>query len=480
MIHRFKMHGTNIVADVYSGAVHILDDMAFDLLEFYEEDGSFNEVKYKTSQIENISNQILLENNLAINKEIVNSITNESENLNNQIIEAKAELDELIKNGLLFSKDPYEGLDNLWKGKPVVKALCLHIAHDCNLRCKYCFAATGNFGGERTMMSAEIGKKAIDFLITNSESRKNLEIDFFGGEPLMNFDVVKEIVEYARSLEASANKNFRFTITTNALSLNDSHMEYINKNMHNVVLSLDGRPETNDKMRYRVDGSGSYEQILPKIKKMADTRNQNNYYVRGTFTRENLDFSKDVLHMADLGFKQISVEPVVAGKDSGYDLREQDLPTLYSEYETLVKEYYERRKGEEWFNFFHFMVDLSQGPCVAKRLGGCGSGHEYMAVTPEGDIYPCHQYVGMDEFKLGNVKNAEIKEEIRADFKSCNIYTKDACKKCWAKFYCSGGCSANAIQFNGSIYEPYEIGCELERKRVECALWLKAAEAQNL
>jgi len=352
--------------------------------------------------------------------------------------------------------------------------MCLHISHDCNLRCRYCFAGTGSFGGERMNMSPETGRRAIDFLIKQSGNRRNLEIDFFGGEPLLNFNTVKEVVDYALGKEKEHNKKFKFTLTTNAVLLNEEHRKYINGNIQNIVLSIDGRKETNDRMRFRVDGRGTYEDILPKIMDIAESRNQDNYYVRGTFTRENLDFSGDVLHLADMGFKQVSVEPVVAAKDSGYDLREEDLPVLYGEYESLAKEYVRRMKDGNSFNFFHFMIDLSQGPCVAKRLGGCGSGHEYVAVTPEGDIYPCHQFVGMAEFKMGSVYDEGLNRDIRDTFKNSNVYTKEECRGCWAKFYCSGGCAANAFQFNGSINVPYKIGCELEKKRVECALWIKS------
>ncbi|OPZ86686.1 MAG: hypothetical protein BWY74_03572 [Firmicutes bacterium ADurb.Bin419] len=375
---------------------------------------------------------------------------------------------------MLFSEDFYKDTFTLWDKKPVVKALCLHISHDCNLRCKYCFASTGDFGGQRSMMSAEVGKKAIDFVIEASGNRKNLEIDLFGGEPLMNFDVVKEIVAYAKSKEKEYGKNFRFTLTTNALLLNEEIKTYLNENMQNVVLSVDGRKEVNDKMRYRVDGTGCYSDIMPKIKDMADSRGQDKYYVRGTFTRENLDFSKDVLHLADEGFKQISVEPVVAAKDSGYDLREEDLPVLFEEYEKLASEFVKRKAEGKGFNFFHFMLDLSQGPCVVKRLRGCGSGHEYVAITPEGDIYPCHQFVGNSDFKMGNVAEGIVNTEIQEQFKGSNVYTKEECGKCWAKFYCSGGCAANAYQFNNDINIPYKVGCELEKKRVECALWIKS------
>lgn len=324
------------------------------------------------------------------------------------------------------------------------------------------------------MMSPEVGKKAIDFVIKESKNRKNIEIDFFGGEPLMNFNTVKEIVDYARSREAETNKKFNFTITTNALLLDDEKMEYINKNMDNVVLSIDGREEINDKMRLRADGRGSYKSILPKIIKMAELRNQDRYYVRGTFTRENLDFSKDVIHLAALGFKQISIEPVVAGDDTGYSIREEDLPIIFDEYEKLAKVYVERFNTGSWFNFFHFMIDLTQGPCAAKRLSGCGTGHEYVAITPEGDIFPCHQFVGNDKFIMGNVFSGKINKKLQQEFRQSNIYIKEDCSKCWAKFYCSGGCAANAYTFNNSINKPYKIACDLERKRVECSLWINA------
>lgn len=326
------------------------------------------------------------------------------------------------------------------------------------------------------MMSLEVGKKAIDFLISESGNRKNLEIDFFGGEPMMNFDVVKGIIEYARQKEKEHNKNFRFTLTTNGLLLNDENIKYINENMQNIVLSIDGRKEVNDRMRIRIDGSGCYDDILPKFKYVAESRNQDNYYVRGTFTRENMDFSNDVLHLADEGFRQISVEPVVAAKDSGYDLREEDLPRLFEEYEKLAYEYVKRRKEGNWFNFFHFMIDLTQGPCIVKRLTGCGSGHEYLAVTPEGDIYPCHQFVGNEKFKMGNVKEGVLNRDIQNYFKNSNVYTKKECDSCWAKFYCSGGCAANSYNFHKDINTVYKVGCELEKKRVECALWIKAQE----
>ncbi|MDQ2087226.1 thioether cross-link-forming SCIFF peptide maturase [Herbivorax sp. ANBcel31] len=448
MIHKYKMHGSNMVLDVNSGAVHVFDDISFDILDYYNE---------------------------CLSNEIVEKLSHKYDE--KEIKEALYEVDELKSNGLLYSKDPYEKYAPSFDSESVVKALCLHISHDCNLRCKYCFASTGDFGGDRSMMSKEVGIKAIDFLIKNSKNRKNLEVDFFGGEPMINFDVVKEIVAYGRKKEKEYNKNFRFTLTTNGLTLDENNMQYIDENMHNVVLSVDGRKEVNDKMRLRVDGTGCYDDIMPSFKKLAKMRKQDNYYVRGTFTSENIDFSNDVLHLADEGFEQISIEPVVAGKETGLDLKEKHLSKAFSEYEKLAFEYVKRRKDGRWFNFFHFMIDLSQGPCIIKRITGCGAGHEYLAITPTGDIYPCHQFVGNEEFKIGNVKNEKIyNNTIQKYFKSSNVYTKDECKNCWAKFYCSGGCAANSYQFHSDINIPYKIGCELEKKRVECALWIKAQE----
>lgn len=448
MVHKYRMYGENIVLDVNSGAVHLFDEASFDILQLYEE----------------LDREVILD-----------KLSERYER--EKLIEAFEEIQKLVSDGQLFSEDFTEELVRPDNSKPVVKALCLHVSHDCNLRCKYCFAATGDFGVKRTLMNAETGKKAIDFIIGASGSRRNIEIDFFGGEPLMNFQVVKEITDYANEKAKAAGKIFRLTLTTNAMLLNGENSKFINEHMGNVVLSIDGRKDVNDRMRYRVDGSGSYETIMPKIKDMAESRNQDRYYVRGTFTRENLDFSKDVLHLADQGFKQISIEPVVAGKDSGYDLREEDLPVLFAEYEKLAYEYVKRYKEGNGFNFFHFMIDLEQGPCAVKRLKGCGSGSEYVAITPEGDIYPCHQFVGMEEFKMGNVNDGfEVRKEVVDRFKGSNINSKEQCRSCWAKFYCSGGCAANAYQFNGDIDKPYGIACELEKKRVECALWIKAME----
>ena len=453
MIHKFSMNGVNVVMDVISGAVHVVDEIIYDIVDSCE-NMSENEVAEKFAE--------------KYSKEAIH--------------DAYEEINELREGGMLFAADDYTNvLEMVGKRQPVVKALCLHIAHDCNLKCKYCFAEEGEYHGHRSLMSSKVGKAAIDFIIKNSGSRHNLEVDFFGGEPLMNFDVVKEIVEYAREEEKKYNKNFRFTITTNGILLNDEIQDFINKNMHKVVISLDGRKEVNDRMRPRAGGQGSYDIIVPKFQKLAESRNQTDYYVRGTFTRNNLDFSKDVLHMADLGFKQISVEPVVGQEYEQYAIREEDLPQIYEEYEKLACELYERHKegGKRDFNFFHFMIDLSGGPCVAKRLVGCGSGTEYLAVTPEGDLYPCHQFVGLEDFKMGTVFDGVKRMDIREEFEKCNVYAKEECKKCWCRFYCSGGCAANAYQLNGDILKPYKIACDLQKKRVECAIMIKAKQFQE-
>lgn len=448
MIHKYSMNGLFIVLDVNSGAVHIVDEAVYNVLDFYKE----------------MSEQ-----------EIINKLSDRFSQT--ELHEAIAEIKELEENKMLYTEDIYEQvIPMINKRNPVVKALCLHIAHDCNLKCKYCFAEEGEYHGKRELMTTEVGKKAIDFLIKASGTRKNLEVDFFGGEPLMNFQVVKNIVEYARSLEKENNKNFRFTITTNGILLNDEIQKYINENMHNVVLSVDGRQSVHDKMRPCANGKGSYDIVMPKYKKLADSRNQTDYYVRGTFTRHNLDFGKDVFHLADEGFKQISVEPVVADLSEDYAIQSEDLPSIFAEYEKLACDIVERRKNGEWFNFFHYMIDLTGGPCVTKRLVGCGSGTEYLAVTPTGDLYPCHQFVGIEQFKMGTVDTGVEKPEIREQFENCNVYSKPACKKCWARFYCSGGCVANSYNTHGDLISPYEIGCEMQKKRIECAIMIKAME----
>ena len=445
----------DIVLDVYSGAVHIVDDVFYDILDKigdeFDKDADYSGIITELSE-------------RYPEKDVKDSFN---------------ELKKLVDEGQLYTDDFYAEIAAKWNKKSVVKALCLHIAHDCNLRCKYCFAGTGEYQGHRGMMSAEVGKAAIDFVIKNSGTRRNIEIDYFGGEPLMNFGVVKEITEYAKEQGEKHNKNFRFTITTNGLLLNDEVKEYVNENMSNIVLSLDGTKETNDRMRYRVDGSGTYDTIVPKFIDIAESRNQDNYYVRGTFTAENLHFADDVMHMADLGFLQTSVEPVVAPETESYALTEEHIDTVLAEYEKLAKLYIDRRREGKPFNFFHFKIDLDQGPCVVKRLSGCGAGHEYIAVTPEGDIYPCHQFVGNTDFKMGSVMTGEFDEEIKSTFEKSNIYTKPECSKCFAKFYCSGGCSANAYNFNKDINEPYKLACEFERKRVECAIAIEAIKAME-
>lgn len=468
MIHQYKSNNLNIVMDVESGSIHVVDNIVYDMikaLDAMESDSSFkskdgeNTVCKEFNELEGYFSFML------------------SGYAQDEIKEAYEEVKALIEAETLFTDDIYKNfVMDFKKRKTVVKALCLHIAHDCNLACKYCFAEEGEYHGKRELMSYEVGKKALDFLIANSGDRKNLEVDFFGGEPLMNFEVVKKLVEYGRSLEEANNKKFRFTLTTNGVLLNDEILEFANKEMGNLVLSIDGRKEIHDLMRPRRGGQGSYDEIVPKFIKAAESRNQTNYYVRGTYTHNNLDFCKDVCHLADLGFEQISVEPVVAESSEDYAIKEEDVETLLNQYDELVKEMVKRKKDGKAFNFFHFMIDLSGGPCVAKRLSGCGSGTEYLAVTPTGDLYPCHQFVGNKEFLLGNVNDGITNTTVRDEFKLCNVYAKESCSSCFAKFYCSGGCAANSYNFSGNINGTYDIGCKLQRKRVECAIALKALE----
>ncbi|WP_026475754.1 thioether cross-link-forming SCIFF peptide maturase [Alkaliphilus transvaalensis] len=450
MIHKFNQGNKNIVIDVNSGAVHVVDPLVYRILDFYPEKN---------------------------NEEIVALLTGDFKE--EDIKEALSEIKALEEGGLLFTEERYLDHPSFKNKKPVVKALCLHIAHDCNIRCKYCFASQGDFKGQRSFMSFEVGKKAIDFLLENSGKRRNLEVDFFGGEPLMNFDVVKEIVAYGREREKEFNKEIRFTMTTNGVLLNDENMKFINDEMHNVVLSIDGREEINDHMRYTVNGQGTYDVIVPKLLKMAEMRGHKNYYVRGTFTKYNLDFSNDVLHLADLGFKNVSVEPVVAAPEHDYAIREEDLPTVFDHYEALAEEYVKRTKEGNPFLFFHFMIDLQQGPCVIKRIVGCGAGAEYLAVTPEGELYPCHQFVGNPDFMIGNVMDQSLNKAMYYTFADAHVYNKDKCSQCWAKFYCSGGCHANAYHFNNDINIPYDIGCEMEKKRIESALMIQAKLAEE-
>ncbi len=448
MIHKYNMNGYNIVIDVNGGAVHVVDDVTYRVLDFYED------------------------KNL---EEIVELLSNEFDR--KKVEESYKEIEELVKEGLLYTEDEYEFHPSFVNREPVIKALCLNVAHDCNLKCKYCFAKQGDFGGNAELMPLEIGKKAMDFLVANSGNRKNLDVDFFGGEPLMNWEVVKELVKYGREIEKPAGKNMRFTITTNGVLLDDEKIDFINEHMHNVVLSLDGRKEINDNMRLTVNDKGSYDVIVPKFQKLVSQRPKDKYYyVRGTFTRNNLDFSKDINHFADLGFELTSVEPVVDDESNPFALREEDLPKIFEEYENYAAELAERQLKGEKLKFFHFMIDLNQGPCVIKRITGCGAGNEYISITPNGDIYPCHQFVGKEEFIMANLNDdkIEIPEDMREMFRNAHVYNKEECKTCWNKFYCSGGCHANAINFNGDIRKPYELGCEMQRKRTECAIMIQA------
>ncbi len=466
MVHQYLNNGYYIALDVNSGSVHVIDKLCYDILEVLGKCGNENK-DYTIEELEA--------------SEITEMLKQELKQAHQEqdIEEAFEDIKELTKEGRLYTKDVYEDyIGEVKKRKTVVKALCLHIAHDCNLACRYCFAEEGEYHGRRALMSFEVGKKALDFLIENSGNRRNLEVDFFGGEPLMNWKVVKELVAYGREQEKKYDKHFRFTLTTNGVLLNDEIQEFANKEMDNVVLSLDGRKEVNDLMRPFRNGKGSYDLIVPKFQKLAESRNQDRYYIRGTFTRNNLDFTKDVLEFADLGFEQISVEPVVADDADSYSIREEDLPQIFAEYDTLAQEMIRREKEGRGFNFFHFMIDLEGGPCVAKRLSGCGSGTEYLAVTPWGDLYPCHQFVGNEAFLMGDVDAGVVKPEIADEFRGCSVYTKEKCKSCFAKFYCSGGCMANSDKFHGTIYDTYDVGCEMQRKRVECAIMIKAALAE--
>lgn len=457
MIHAYKMNGYNIIIDQNSGCVHSVDEATYDIITMYE-----------THTKEEIKSEIL------------KKYADDPDVTAEEIDSCFDDIETLIKQNRLFAKDTFEQTaSNFKRRQSVLKAICLHVAHDCNLACKYCFAGKGDYDGPKGLMSLETGKRALDFLVEQSGNRKNLEVDFFGGEPLLNWEVCKELVKYGRSLEKENNKNFRFTITTNGLLINDDVIDFCNREMGNVVLSLDGRKKTNDAMRVAKNGTGSYDLIVDKFKKFADSRGQKDYYMRGTYTRNNLDFAADVIHMADLGFKELSIEPVVSAPDEPYALRKEDLPVLKEQYQILANEMLKRYRKGNGFTFYHYMIDLDSGPCIVKRISGCGVGTEYMAVTPNGDLYPCHQFVGDEKFLLGNIYDGVKNTDVLKQFESCNVYSHKECKDCFAKLYCSGGCAANAYHATGSVNGIYEFGCELHKKRIECAIMLKVAEAEE-
>ena len=449
LIHKFMQGGEYYVVDVNSGSVHIVDDLIYNMID------NDNKLSSKESLIEKLKDKYPVE----------------------EIEEAYEDLLQLVEEDALYSGDLYEEVaKESDKAPSYIKALCLNVVHDCNLRCKYCFADEGEYKGCRKSMSAEVGKKAIDFVLANSGGIKNIEVDLFGGEPLMVFDTIKEIIDYGKKRGQEVGKNVRFTMTTNATLLNDERIDYIDKNIGNIILSIDGRKEVNDAVRIRVDGSGSYDRILPNIKKMVEKRDPSKqYYARGTFTRNNTDFFQDVMALANEGFTEISIEPVVLPDEHELSLRREDLPNIFGEYDKLYNEMVRRlEEGDNIFKFYHFNIDLNGGPCVYKRIAGCGAGHEYIAVTPDGEIYPCHQFVGNTDFLLGNIYDGEIRKDLSTEFKQAHIYNKPKCKECWARFYCSGGCQANNFNFNGDIHVPYEVGCEMQKKRIECAIALKS------
>lgn len=454
MVHLYNLNGYNIVLDVFSGSVHAVDDVAFDAISMYE-----------THTPEEIK------------KALSEKYKNEGVTLQD-LDEVLSDISELKTDGKLFTEDQYADKAFDFKNRHTeIKALCLHVAHTCNLNCTYCFAAQGKYHGERALMSFETGKRALDFLVENSGKRRNLEVDFFGGEPLMNFEVVKQLVAYARSIEDKCGKHFRFTLTTNGVLLDDEVTEFANRECHNVVLSLDGRKEVHDRLRKTINGKGSYDTIVPKFQKFVKARGDKGYYVRGTFTHNNTDFTNDIFHMADLGFTELSMEPVVCAPGEEYALTEEDLPVLFEQYEILAKEMLRREREGRPFTFYHYMLDLTGGPCIYKRISGCGSGTEYLAVTPWGELYPCHQFVGDPKYSMGNIWDGVTNKALQDEFKLCNAYARPDCKDCWAKLYCSGGCAANAYHATGSITGTYHYGCELFKKRIECAIMLKVAEA---
>ena len=457
MVHQYKLNGYNIVLDTCSGSVHTVDEVAYDVIAMY-----------KTETPETIVRTML---------EKYAHLPDVTEG---EILECLDDIRSLEEAGKLFSADAYEGMARTYKNNSkVIKALCLHVAHTCNLNCNYCFASQGKYQGERALMSFEVGKRAFDFLVEHSGSRRNLEVDFFGGEPLMNWEVVKQLVAYARSIEKEKGKNFRFTLTTNGILVDDEVIDFCNREMSNVVLSLDGRREINDHFRKDYAGRGSYDTIVPNFQKFVKAREGKNYYVRGTFTHNNVDFTEDLFHMADLGFTELSMEPVVCPPDDPYALTKEDLPKLFEQYEILAKEMIKRKREGRGFTFYHYMLDLKHGPCIYKRITGCGSGTEYMAVTPWGELFPCHQFVGDEKYSLGNIWDGITNTAVQDEFRSCNAYAREECKDCWARLYCSGGCAANAYHATGSIGGIYSYGCELFKKRMECAVMIQVAESEE-
>ncbi len=454
MVHQYQLNGYNIVLDTCSGSVHVVDDVAYDIIALYQSKSAAE-----------------------ITKEILEKYGKSQGVTAQDVQECMEDIQSLEQEKKLFTKDIYENMAHEFKYRNnVIKALCLHVAHTCNLNCSYCFASQGKYQGDRALMSFEVGKQALDFLIAHSGNRRNLEVDFFGGEPLMNWEVVKQLVAYARTQEPIYNKNFRFTLTTNGMLINDDVIEFANREMHNVVLSLDGRKDVHDHFRKDYAGQGSYDRIVPKFQKLVASRGGKGYYIRGTFTHNNIDFTNDIFHMADLGFTELSMEPVVCAPDDPYALTEEDLPILLEQYELLAKEMLRRKKEGKGFTFYHYMLDLSHGPCIYKRITGCGSGTEYMAVTPWGELFPCHQFVGDSAYSLGNVWDGITHPKVQEQFRKCNAYSRPECKDCWAKFYCSGGCAANAYHATGNILGTYEYGCKLFKKRIECAIMLQVAE----
>ena len=458
MVHQYKLNGYNIVLDSCSGSIHAVDEVAYDIIE-----------KFKQQRPEEIVRELLVK---YADRE---DVTEE------ELYACIADVAALEKAGKLFTPDTFADMAGTFKERSgdVVKALCLHVAHTCNLNCSYCFASQGKYHGDRALMSFEVGKRALDFLIEHSGHRTNLEVDFFGGEPLMNWDVVKQLVAYARTQEEPNHKKFRFTLTTNGMLIDDDVIDFANREMSNVVLSLDGRKEIHDRLRVDYAGNGSYDRIVPRFRKLVASRGGKNYYMRGTFTHANPDFTKDVFHMADLGFTELSMEPVVCAPGDPAALTAEDLEIVKEQYEILAKDMLRREKEGKPITFYHYMLDLTGGPCVYKRISGCGSGTEYMAVTPWGDLYPCHQFVGEEKYKLGNIWDGVTNTALREDFRSCNAYARKECDDCWARLYCSGGCAANAYHATGSIRGVYEAGCELFKKRIECAIMMKVAESQG-